>query len=117
MQYKYFFRSNSTHPITYINGYRFDLLAGFNGMEGNLFVGGMLAGHLAQTNKSLEGGCSKEDMQSFLEMICGMMISEESQELCAYFINKEYKIDGTEDDRSEERRVGKECRSRWSPYH
>ena len=26
-----------------------------------------------------------------------------------------YRIDGT--DRSEERRVGKECRSRWSPYH
>jgi len=25
-------------------------------------------------------------------------------------------IDGTVD-RSEERRVGKECRSRWSPYH
>src|SRR3712207_9462512 len=24
---------------------------------------------------------------------------------------------GTDDDRSEERRVGKECRSRWSPYH
>ena len=23
----------------------------------------------------------------------------------------------TEDPRSEERRVGKECRSRWSPYH
>ena len=23
----------------------------------------------------------------------------------------------TADDRSEERRVGKECRSRWSPYH
>ena len=23
----------------------------------------------------------------------------------------------TEDVRSEERRVGKECRSRWSPYH
>ena len=23
----------------------------------------------------------------------------------------------SEDDRSEERRVGKECRSRWSPYH
>ncbi len=22
-----------------------------------------------------------------------------------------------EDERSEERRVGKECRSRWSPYH
>src|SRR3989441_11905506 len=24
---------------------------------------------------------------------------------------------GAEDSRSEERRVGKECRSRWSPYH
>ena len=27
--------------------------------------------------------------------------------------NPEYYVD----DRSEERRVGKECRSRWSPYH
>jgi len=26
-------------------------------------------------------------------------------------------FDETEEDRSEERRVGKECRSRWSPYH
>src|SRR2546422_9676984 len=26
-------------------------------------------------------------------------------------------INGSDDDRSEERRVGKECRSRWSPYH
>ena len=26
-----------------------------------------------------------------------------------------YKL--TEEERSEERRVGKECRSRWSPYH
>ena len=26
-------------------------------------------------------------------------------------------ITGTTDSRSEERRVGKECRSRWSPYH
>src|SRR2546423_12791696 len=26
-------------------------------------------------------------------------------------------LDGTRDNRSEERRVGKECRSRWSPYH
>ena len=30
-----------------------------------------------------------------------------------------YAIEGSVfiDDRSEERRVGKECRSRWSPYH
>src|SRR2546426_2352557 len=26
-------------------------------------------------------------------------------------------LDGASDARSEERRVGKECRSRWSPYH
>ena len=26
-------------------------------------------------------------------------------------------INTAKDDRSEERRVGKECRSRWSPYH
>src|ERR1043166_10120852 len=26
-------------------------------------------------------------------------------------------LDDLGDDRSEERRVGKECRSRWSPYH
>ena len=26
-------------------------------------------------------------------------------------------VDETSDTRSEERRVGKECRSRWSPYH
>src|SRR3712207_7780505 len=28
-----------------------------------------------------------------------------------------YKFDKGDIDRSEERRVGKECRSRWSPYH
>ena len=35
--------------------------------------------------------------------------------------NTMYRIAGIENDekldRSEERRVGKECRSRWSPYH
>ena len=46
-------------------------------------------------------------------------ISIESQiEFCKYELKggsfKEYKDKGY---RSEERRVGKECRSRWSPYH
>ena len=31
--------------------------------------------------------------------------------------DSEYKVEILEDGRSEERRVGKECRSRWSPYH
>src|SRR2546430_13561518 len=40
-----------------------------------------------------------------------------------YFEEQKYRLAGreikliVEDDRSEERRVGKECRSRWSPYH
>ena len=35
-----------------------------------------------------------------------------------YNQNAEAFWNGTKDhDRSEERRVGKECRSRWSPYH
>ena len=29
----------------------------------------------------------------------------------------DFKIKTVTSDRSEERRVGKECRSRWSPYH
>ena len=33
-----------------------------------------------------------------------------------WLVDVGYKCEGY-DDRSEERRVGKECRSRWSPYH
>ena len=33
------------------------------------------------------------------------------------FANKAYKEAAKYGERSEERRVGKECRSRWSPYH
>ena len=32
-------------------------------------------------------------------------------------ISMRQKINFSDYDRSEERRVGKECRSRWSPYH
>ena len=34
-----------------------------------------------------------------------------------YISHRHVQISGTGDQRSEERRVGKECRSRWSPYH
>ena len=33
------------------------------------------------------------------------------------FVMRHFILPEGEDDRSEERRVGKECRSRWSPYH
>ena len=34
-----------------------------------------------------------------------------------YFLYYDSSVISDEDARSEERRVGKECRSRWSPYH
>ena len=34
-----------------------------------------------------------------------------------FFAVYKWEISGKADFRSEERRVGKECRSRWSPYH
>ena len=34
-----------------------------------------------------------------------------------YIDNIQFVYGANTDDRSEERRVGKECRSRWSPYH
>src|SRR2546426_12564689 len=34
-----------------------------------------------------------------------------------FFFIQRYLLAGIDHDRSEERRVGKECRSRWSPYH
>ena len=40
--------------------------------------------------------------------LCGIAMDGE-EAYNSYLINKP--------DRSEERRVGKECRSRWSPYH
>ena len=37
--------------------------------------------------------------------------------LMAYEVTKDLALEPFDVDRSEERRVGKECRSRWSPYH
>ena|SRR5258708_30822578 len=48
------------------------------------------------------------------------MLSNEVSELELTYLSQSNKIDlsfGYAKGRSEERRVGKECRSRWSPYH
>ena len=66
-------------------------------MEGNFIMSMMLGGYLNMKNMSLEDGCSAEEMQIFLQIFCSMMISSESPELCAYFINKEYGIDEATD--------------------
>ena len=49
----------------------------------------------------------------------------DNNEPVVFFVLEQTRINGknyllvtdVEDERSEERRVGKECRSRWSPYH
>ena len=43
----------------------------------------------------------------------------EDEHRIARFLQMELEHEGfsTASERSEERRVGKECRSRWSPYH
>lgn len=68
-------------------------MAGFNDVEGNIIIGMIFAHHLAQKNKSLDDGCSAEDMYEFIQLICSVSICSECQELCTYFINNEYKID------------------------
>ena len=57
---------------------------------------------------------SDEEIRNILEL------KEENTEKiakCQEEIEKLERSLSTVDTRSEERRVGKECRSRWSPYH
>ena len=42
---------------------------------------------------------------------------DKTNELSGFIIHKQENGSNGSLDRSEERRVGKECRSRWSPYH
>ena len=45
------------------------------------------------------------------------LVLSSSLSILLYNIFSELNIKSTLEKRSEERRVGKECRSRWSPYH
>src|SRR6266540_7175011 len=45
------------------------------------------------------------------DQLYALFLDADRQYSCAYFETREQSL------RSEERRVGKECRSRWSPYH
>ena len=51
--------------------------------------------------------------------LCKDALALVKQEVCSECEVIEHRCSGNEccDPRSEERRVGKECRSRWSPYH
>ena len=89
----------------------------------NMYVG--LPHHFKGTHMSrfveiLEAHEREITMQSFQAMLKEMLQKLEAEEghiemSFPYFIEKKAPVSGVK--RSEERRVGKECRSRWSPYH
>ena len=67
----------------------------------------------------------KENKKQYLDLL--LLADEQEDMVDRYLYNgKMYVLDDngvkcecviTDKERSEERRVGKECRSRWSPYH
>ena len=66
-------------------------------------------------------GISSHSMASELQTV-KLQVDNMTCSMCPYTVKKALKkVDGVEKVkakyRSEERRVGKECRSRWSPYH
>src|SRR5580693_6952749 len=48
---------------------------------------------------------------------CTVLVNGRSARSCLMFAVQANGCEVTTVERSEERRVGKECRSRWSPYH
>ena len=66
-------------------------------------------------NFSLEGKVALVTGASYgIGFAIASAFAEQGAKICFNDINQELVDKGM---RSEERRVGKECRSRWSPYH
>src|SRR2546422_10842008 len=80
---------------------------------------GRLEGHLAQTRSRIDA----DARQFFADFHKGMTqeiqkgVAAARQELEAQSASVKNAWHAEREARSEERRVGKECRSRWSPYH
>ena len=90
----------------------FDLIESFTDNDGNpVFQTGVT---LSDTQIGVGIGYSKkESQQSAAKMAIKKLRTDKTFQ---QFIS-ELKKKKTGENRSEERRVGKECRSRWSPYH
>ena len=53
----------------------------------------------------------------FSRVAMGLALSMSGITIALFLVTKQIAVLLTGGTRSEERRVGKECRSRWSPYH
>src|SRR2546430_16306571 len=61
---------------------------------------------------------SEQAVKEFQEASKNLVEKDPNAHLVWFKLGEAYDTAGrNDDDRSEERRVGKECRSRWSPYH
>ena len=75
-----------------------------------------LGGGVVRIDKQHEAGrmTARERIDMLLDKGTFVELDKFVTHRCTNFGMEKNKIPG---DRSEERRVGKECRSRWSPYH
>ena len=79
---------------------------------GQLTVSSLTLGELRQLDSLFQdsvaaSGAGITSMLKYLPVIFGSVRK----------VHQDLSLDQLENGRSEERRVGKECRSRWSPYH
>ena len=68
------------------------------------------------------GGVTREEARGAMDALLAALGNEDYAEAAALYhpdavMTEELLSAFAEQVRSEERRVGKECRSRWSPYH
>ena len=66
--------------------------------------------------ESFRAELSQQDMPAEFKQMNDYMYGDIPKDRL-HSIEQEYTKNGLKYNRSEERRVGKECRSRWSPYH
>src|SRR5690554_6064766 len=78
-------------------------------------AGGSVEAAIEELRKSSGLKAAKKAGRTAAEGVSLVKVSDDNT--VAYVLEVNSETDFVARDRSEERRVGKECRSRWSPYH
>ena len=78
-------------------------------------IAGEASGDLHASN--LMAALKKQDAEADFRFLGGDLMQAVDEGLELFFCEIHVVAIAAEGSRSEERRVGKECRSRWSPYH